>query len=126
MKQKSLSNLEQQVMNIVWEHQQCSVRDVLIEISKKRKFAYPTVATILRRLEQKGLVVKNTSEMTFSYSPKISKERYSTGLASSFIKNFVQSFGNTAMSSFVVSLDDLPKEKREYFLKLLEQHDKNK
>ena len=126
MKQKPLSNLEQEIMNIVWECNECSVRDVLENLQKKRKIAYSTAATILRRLEQKQLVTKNTKAMTFVYSPKISKESYSKGLTLSFFKKQVQSFGNIAMASFVETLDELPVEKREYFLKLLEDHDKNK
>lgn len=126
MKQKPLSNLEQQVMNIIWEHEKVSVRDVLVEINKKKNIAYSTVATILLRLEKKGLVRKNTNTMTFVYSPSISKEKYSKGIAASFIKKFVQSFGNTAISSFAESMDELSEEKREYFRTLLEQHDKNK
>src|SRR5216683_1041133 len=126
MKQIPLSNLEQQVMSIVWECKECSVRDVLNELQKKRKIAYSTAATILRRLEHKKLVVKNTKEMTFVYSPKISKEAYSKGLTLSFIKKQVQSFGNIAMASFVETLNELPVDKREYFLRLLEDHDKNK
>src|SRR6266700_4117915 len=126
MKQKPLSNLEQEAMNIVWEQKKCSVRDVFTELNKNRSIAYPTVATILRRLEAKELVTKNSHSMTFSYTPKISKEEYSKGLASSFIKKFMQSFGDTAMASFVESLDELPKEKRKHFLKLFEEHDKNK
>ena len=126
MKQKPLSNLEEQIMNIVWECNECSVREVLENLQKKRKIAYSTVATILRRLEQKKLVTKNTKAMTFVYSPKISKESYSRGLTLSFLKKQVQSFGNIAMASFVETLDELPVEKKEYFLKLLENHDKNK
>ena len=126
MKQKSLSNLEQQVMNIVWEHKKASVREVLVEISKKKKIAYTTVATILQRLENKELVSRHMITKTYVYSPKISKENYSKGLASSFIKRFVQSFGNVAMASFAESIDELPQEKRDYFLKLLDEHEKNK
>lgn len=126
MKQKHLSSLEQEIMNLVWEHKQCSVRDVLVDINKKRTIAYTTVATILQRLEDKGLVSKKTSEKTHIYSPKISKQSYGKRLANSFMQMFVKSFGNVAISSFAESIDELPKEKREYFLKLLEKHDKSK
>lgn len=126
MKQKPLSNLEQQVMNIVWERDECSVREVLKELEKKKKIAYSTVATILRRLEQKKLVAKDTQAMTFVYSPKISKEAYSKGLTLSFLKKQVQSFGNIAMASFIETIDALPQDKRDYFLRLLEEYDKNK
>ena len=126
MRQKTLSGLEQQVMNIVWECNQCTVRDVLTVLNKKREIAYPTVATILRRLEKKGLVTTNKKEMTFFYRPKISKVAYSKGLTTSFLKTQVSSFGSLAMASFVESLDELPEAERKHFLELLNKHGKNK
>lgn len=113
-------------MNIVWEHKECSVRDVLVELNKKRQIAYPTIATILRRLEAKNLVAKNSASMTFLYHPAISKEKYSKGIASTFIKNFISSFGSLGMSSFVESLEELPEEKREQMLKILDKHVRSK
>ena len=113
-------------MNIVWESKERSVRDVLQELNKKRQIAYSTVATILRRLETKNLVTKNSTSMTFFYHPTISKEKYSKGIASTFIKNFISSFGSSGMSSFVESLEELPKEKREHLLKMLDKHVRNK
>lgn len=126
MKQNTLSNFEQEVMTIVWGQKKSSVHDILIKISKKKKIAYTTVATILQRLENKGLVSKKMDAKICIYSPKISKENYSKGLASKFIKRFVQSFGNIAMTSFAESIDELPQEKRDYFLKLLDEHEKDK
>ena len=126
MKTTSLGELEQQIMDIVWEHKNCSARDVLTKLEKDKKLAYTTVATILQRLRDKGLVTRKNVKLGHMYSPKLSKEKYSRNIAQSFLKKFIGSFGDTAIASFAESIDKLPAKKREYFLKLLEEHDKNK
>lgn len=122
----SLGELEQQIMDIVWEQKQCSTRDVIKMLEKDRKLAYTTVATILQRLHDKGLLSRKKSFAGHIYSPKISKEKYTKNVAASFLKKFINSFGDSAIASFAESIETLPSEKREYFLKLLEENDKNK
>lgn len=126
MKTASLGELEQQIMEIVWEQKRCSARNVLIALEKDRKLAYTTVATILQRLYAKGLVKRTEDKLGHIYSPKLSKETYGKNIAHTFLKTFINSFGDTAIASFADSIDKLPPKKREYFLKLLEEHDKDK
>ena len=126
MKQKSISELEQQVMDIVWDCKECSVRSVFEKLQKTKPIAYTTVATILQRLEIKGIVTKKEDEKAHVYKPKISKEAYSKSLATGFLEKFISSFGNLAISSFAESIEKLPKEKRDYFIKLLEEHERTK
>ncbi len=125
MKSTSLGELEQRIMDIVWERKSCSVRDVLIELEKDKKLAYTTVATILQRLYDKGLLIRKENATGHIYSPKVSKEKYTKNVAKSFIKNFINSYGDTAVASFAESIDELPAEKRKYFLKILDEYDEN-
>ncbi len=122
----SLGELEQQIMDILWECKNCSARDILTNLEKDRKLAYTTVATILQRLYEKGLVKRTEDKSGYIYSSKLSRESYSRNIAQSFLKKFIASFGDTAIASFAESVDKLPAKKREYFLKLLDEHDKNK
>lgn len=119
MKAVSLGELEQGIMDIVWKQKKSSARDILIKLSNNKKLAYTTVATILNRLYEKGLVTRREGKNGYTYSPKISKEKYSQNIAKSFIKNFMNSFGDAAIASFAQGIDKLPQEKRKYFLKLL-------
>ena len=120
MKSTSLGELEQQIMNILWACKNCSARDILKQLQKKRTLAYTTVATILQRLYDKGLVKRKEATSGYMYSPKLSKESYSKNLAQSFLQKFIDSFGDTAIVSFADSIDKLPKKKRDYFLQILE------
>lgn len=126
MKAARLGTLEQQVMDILWEKKECFVKEVLLELEKNRKFlAYTTVATILQRLHGKELIGRKEKRGGYQYFPKLSKERYGRNVMKSFLRGFMDSFGDIAIASFAKSIDTLPKVKRRYFLKLLHEYDKS-
>lgn len=126
MKPKSLGTLEREVMEIVWQLKNCSVRQVVEHLRKKRRIAYTTVATIFERLYQKGLLDRRTNPVAYIYFPKLTKASYSKNMAQSFLKNFIKSFGDVAIASFAETVDQLPQDKKDYFLKLLNSYDKGK
>lgn len=51
-----LSRLELQVMDAFWSHGAQSIREALEHLPARKRPAYTTVQTIVRRLEQKGAV----------------------------------------------------------------------
>lgn len=126
MQKISIGELEKQVMDILWEQKKCSARDILTNLKHEKKLAYTTIATILQRLYDKGLLKREEEKSVHIYSPKISKEKYSKSIAQNFLKNFINSYGDTAIASFADSVDKLPKQKRKYFLDLLDGNDKSK
>lgn len=126
MKTASLGELEKQVMDILWDKQSSSTRDILSRLEKQKKLAYTTVATILQRLYDKGFVVRKENKSGYLYSPKLTKEKYSNNIAQSFLKNFINSFGDTAIASFADSIENLPQDKKDQLLKLIDENDRNK
>lgn len=121
-----LGDLEKKVMDIVWEKKKCTTRDIVLNLKTNRHLAYTTVATILQRLWKKGLVIRKENKSGYIYTPKVSKEKYSKSIAQSFLKSFINSYGDIAIASFVDSIEKLPSAKRNHLLKLLEEHDKSK
>jgi predicted transcriptional regulator len=127
MKAKRISDLEQEVMNIVWSKGECTIRDVFDTLTLDKQLAYTTVATLLNRLYTKGLLKRDTKENIVYFSPKVSKESYGKKVANVFFNRFFDAFGDTAVASFAQSLDKLPKEKKEHILQLLSDYEnKNK
>lgn len=126
MELKQLSELEQEVMNIIWKIQTCSIRDIFNILNKERNLAYTTVATVMQRLYDKGLLRRKDSGVHIIFSPKFSKEYYSRNVASSFINKFFEHFGDAAFVSFAKSIENLPKLKKKYLISLLEDHDNAK
>ncbi len=124
MKVGTLGELEMQVMEILWQSKQGSVADVLKAVIKKKKIAYTTVATILERLYEKGIVAKKSDKDRNLYSPKLSKSAYTSILIKNFLSKIFISFGDVAIASFAENLDSLPKSKKEYLLQLLKTKSK--
>lgn len=123
MKLKPLSELELEAMIVIWQSKICTIREVLEKLNKP--LAYTTISTIIQRLYDKGLLTRNDKDFVVHYSPKISKEEYGKSVTQSFFAKFFHSFGDTAIASFAESIEELPKEKKDYFLKLLEKHNEN-
>ena len=123
MKQ-SLSPLENDVMQIVWDKKQVSARDVLYTLNTKKDFAYTTIATILTRLHHKKMVARTFENGVNIYYPTVSKEEYSGDVAKNFIAKFISSFGDTGVVSFAKGLESLDNKQREKLLTLLENEKK--
>lgn len=120
---KTLGELEQRVMEIVWRNKESVVRDIFQELRKKRSIAYTTVATILQRLFNKDIVGRKTEKNGYRYFPKVSKEFYAKSLTKSFVKKLEKSFGDVAISSFAEGIESLPKDKKNYLLKILSRYE---
>jgi predicted transcriptional regulator len=54
----SLSELQIALMRVLWRRGECSVADVAAELSDERGLKHTTVATLLTRLEKRGVVAQ--------------------------------------------------------------------
>ena len=124
MKIKPLSKLELEIMKIIWELGECTIRDVADQVGKTKSLAYTTIATVITRLIEKGAIKKQDDKFSATYVPTLSKEDMSRTVAQSFLTKFIQSFGDAAIVSFAQSVDKLPKKKREQFIELLDVYEK--
>jgi predicted transcriptional regulator len=93
--EKPLTEVELQLMNVIWSLQHCTVKEVQIEISKERELAYTSVATIMKILESKGIVKSVKSDKAHLYSPLISKENYEKQSLEHLAENLFQ--GDSSM-----------------------------
>jgi predicted transcriptional regulator len=71
----SIPDSELDVLKVLWDQGQATVREVLETLrSAGRQWSYATVATLLDRLETKGVVTSDRSELAFVYRPVISTQ----------------------------------------------------
>ncbi len=69
---------ELEVLKALWDVGPATVRAVLNHLHQSgRQVAYTTVQTVLTRLEQKGFVSSDKSELAYVYRARISRERIS-------------------------------------------------
>jgi predicted transcriptional regulator len=74
--EKPLTEVELQLMNVIWTLKECTVKEVQTEISKDRELAYTSVATMMKILEGKGILKSVKSDKAHVYTSLISKENY--------------------------------------------------
>src|ERR1700681_1586894 len=71
----TIPDSELDVLRVLWDRQQATVREVLETLrSAGRQWSYATVATLLDRLETKGVVASDRSELAFVYRPVITSQ----------------------------------------------------
>ncbi len=119
MKTNSLGELEQRIMDILWKYQHCSARDILAKLKRNRKIAYTTVATILQRLYEKGLLKRTPSSKAYVYKPAYSKDAFLTRITHQIIRNLVSNFGTSAIAHFAQELENITPSKKQKLIKIL-------
>ena len=75
-----LGELEAHVMQIIWQQKKVTVKDVFVELYPKRRLAYTTIMTVMRRLAEKGILDQDRRTRTYIYTPKIDQEKMALGI----------------------------------------------
>ena len=90
-----LTEAEKQIMDILWECKTAFMKDIL-EVFPEPKPAATTIATNLKRMQNKNLVGYKTFGNSREYFPKVEKETYFNQEMTSMIDRFF----NSSVSQF--------------------------
>ncbi len=72
-----LGPTEARLMELAWRYGNLTVKKALYYLSDEGDRAYTTVMTVLARLAEKGLLVRQKdSGRSFSYSPALTREQF--------------------------------------------------
>lgn len=75
-RQYDMGNAELEVLKTLWDKGPATVRQVLKHLHDGgRHVAYTTAQTLLTRLEQKGFVKSDKSDLAFVYRARLSRDR---------------------------------------------------
>jgi predicted transcriptional regulator len=66
---------ELEILNILWQHNTATVRDVHEELSKTKDAGYTTTLKLMQIMHEKGLVKRDESMRTHVYQSAVNKER---------------------------------------------------
>ena len=70
----AMSPAETEALRLVWEFKKATVQQVYDALPVGRNVTYVTMATLLRRLEEKGYLRHRTQGKAFVYEPAVKKE----------------------------------------------------
>jgi len=71
----ALTDVESEVMAILWRVHPASVSDIVTAMNERRTVTYSTVQTILRILETKGYVTHDKVARAFIYKPAVDERQ---------------------------------------------------
>ena len=98
-------------MQVLWERGEASVAEVHDALAVRPRLAYTTIATMLRKMETRGLAAHRTDGRTFIYRAAVAEERVGRNMAEHLLDRLFQGSLATMMSHLLtareVSADEL-------------------
>ena len=85
-KRNVLTDLELEIMKVIWQRGSATVRDVYEELLQKRKIAYTTVMTMIGILERKGRLTRKETDRAYIYTPVESRTEVVGSMVQDFLK----------------------------------------
>ena len=106
-KQLSLGPLEREILEILWEFESATVREIHDRIlsDPDRELTQASVTTVLNRLAQKGWVVCHKQEKAFQWQPCISQDEAKMLQAHAQLNQFLAVSNPDVVAAFADSLD---------------------
>jgi predicted transcriptional regulator len=105
-----LTKTEEQLMEIIWKHRKVFMKEI-IENYDDPKPAGTTIATLLKRMQDKGFVAYETFGNSRQYFALVPKEVYFSkemkGLIKNYFNNSALQFASFFTSSGNISADEL-------------------
>jgi len=116
----ALHELEAEIMEEVWRQGETTVKLVMEALNRKTKppRAYTTYMTVMRRLNDKGLLDRTRSGRHDTYAPRLSRDEYQQRRASAEVRGLVDEFGEVALAHFAKSLSTLDPARRRQLRRL--------
>ncbi len=102
-KRISLSELQLAVMRVVWTSGETSIADVVSNLERKRGLAHTTVATLLLRLEKRGLLSKRREGRAYLYSALVSESEVKRSMVSDLVASLFQGDSKELLAHLVRS-----------------------
>jgi predicted transcriptional regulator len=87
-KSETLTEVEQRLMEVLWNAGSGTVSEVLGALDSPRPLAFNTVQTTLRILEQKGYVRHTEEGRAFRYFPAVARNEVSQNAVHSIVRRF--------------------------------------
>ena len=119
-----LSKTEEELMNHLWKLEKAFMKD-LLDVYQEPKPANTTIATLLKRMTDKGFINYKLFGKSRQYYPLVKKKDYFSKHVNGLIKNF---FNDSAsqFASFFTKETNLTKEELEDLKALIDSEIKNK
>lgn len=120
----SLSDVQLTLMRVLWARPDSSTADIVEALHAQRPMAHTTVATMLTRLEKRGVVHATRDGRQLIYRAAISESQVQRSMVSGMLSNLFQ--GNArALLSHLLREDEIGADDLEQLKALIERKGKS-
>jgi predicted transcriptional regulator len=96
-----IGSLEADILAVVWQHDQTTVRVVYETLLERRQIAYTTVMTVMNNLVKKHLLVQDKSHIAYVYAPAIPGREVVQTVLESVVDRLLTGQNNVAVSQLL-------------------------
>lgn len=100
-------DLERALLNALWSRQEATARDLYEDVSPPRGIVYTTVAKVLDRLVDKGVVRRRRLGRAYTYRAVARREDTQRAMARGFIEQLADGGPRPAIAALVGALEDV-------------------
>lgn len=120
IKKVELSEIQLAVMRVLWQRGQATTAEVVEQVTRERELAYTTVATLLTRLEKRGMVSSVSHGRERLYTASVSRRQVESDMVSGLVNRLFQGDAQ-ALMSHLIKHNDIDSEDLQHARQLLEQ-----
>ncbi len=106
-----LGDLQLKIMKLLWAGREATVAELHAQLQDDKELAYTTVATMLRKMENRGLVQHRSEGRTFVYQAAVPEEAVTRGMADHLVDRLFEGSLTDVVTHLLstreVSLDEL-------------------
>ena len=95
---KNPTPAELEVLQIIWEHGPCTVREVMNLLKPKRPRAYTSVMSLMNVMAEKGLLNQKAKGRAFIYSAKVSRDKTQSSMLSDLLNRAFDGSANALVA----------------------------
>ncbi len=89
---------ELEVLQIIWEHGPCTVRQAMNLLKPKRPRAYTSVMSLMNVMAEKGLLNQKPKGRAFIYSAKVSRDKTQSNMLSDLLNRAFDGSANALVA----------------------------
>jgi len=85
-----LGDLQLKIMQVLWGRTQATVAEVHQALAAEHDLAYTTIATMLRKMEARGLVGHHLDGRSFVYRPAVAADAVTRGMSDHLLEGLFE------------------------------------
>lgn len=99
--------LEAKIMDILWDNEQMTIKDVQSVLEKEKATNFNTVMTVMNRLVEKGILNKKAAGRSSFYNPIQTREEFINTQSKEMTHELMDEFGSVVVSHMLDALEDV-------------------